>query len=386
MIMSPSLPDRVEPAQVAQALLLMKSLSLCRNALDKLNILIIELQARLGKRKHFGRISITLNKESMQRLVQRLEQCKSLLQLSHQAYMSAQHMTQSRFQTRLLEEIRAEQLVRTVPAIVGPTAMVKTHKEKPRKSPKPQTRLALRITAPGWSFSRVLDLTITCMPAGWSMSLQCYGTLPDDDPICGACCENDVVAVRGMLENRSHSVHDRFCDGLSLFETAMAFGSVEVAQFLFRPAGGVIPEPRHWLVMIEFWFSHLTRISFELIERQEPVIPGSRSGFIRCLEQLGFDRSDAIFEQPQLTSINGMTDTGSTSDHLMSMLELVFVTRERMSDDGISPMIKILANMIGPGHLDPDLLNPDVTDGRSIMHVVALAMSGFFSAYHRRHC
>ncbi|KAF2158894.1 hypothetical protein M409DRAFT_61242 [Zasmidium cellare ATCC 36951] len=342
----------LEDQPYAGAGALARSIGLCQKALDRLTAVTNDLQNRLGSsNKIRARFSVILKKDSMDRLIRRLEQCKGLLQLAHQVYMGAQNMSRFDLQRQTLEELRSGQMtlvshcktaaVRQASTVddvqTGQVELIEDaistpqgrRSSRPHEATGPQHSVrSFRIRTPRWTFSRVLEMTVAQTPAGWTASLQFYRIgVPWDDPFFYACVQDDLIAVKELLQARKATPYDQYESEFTAIDHAMICGAFDVSRYLHQHAS--LPTP----------------------------------------QEVGVDPSNEIFQKPPLNSFTVPVESIPASERLDLMMAIIVFPHSDNKHWLIS--CNMLKDIIRGSHLDPALLDANVNDGKSLMHIFA---------------
>lgn len=265
---------------------LARSMDLCRKALGRLSAVTNDLQIRLqSSNKIRGRLSVMFKKDSMDCMIARLDQCKGLLQLAHQLYMAARHMSRLDCQERILEDLRDRQMMlvshctTTFASQILPTGdqqagqvevpvqtesvtatQWRRRRDGQHEAPDSQRSiLSIRLRNLGWTFSRVLQLTVAQVPVGWTASLQFYriGVHPRD-PFWADCKSDDLVAVKELLQASKATVRDQNEFGITALEWAMNYGAFDVSRYLYQHGS---PPSRDSHMVYKVWISYWQRIA-----------------------------------------------------------------------------------------------------------------------------
>ncbi|KAK4508290.1 hypothetical protein PRZ48_002028 [Zasmidium cellare] len=339
-----SLMAPIDGQPYAEGAVLARTIELCRKALDRLSAVTSDLQKRLqSSKKTRGRFSVVLKKDSMDRLVGRLEQCKGSLQLAHQLYMGARNMSRFDHQERALEELRNDQVTLVSQCMTRAVYQTSSTNElqagevvstedvvsnSTLRQPSTSRRLpgrqqplfSFRLRTPQWTFSRVMELTLAHVHAGWTASLQFYRIVDPDDPFMSACSENELVVVKEMLQAKKATVYDIFHNGQPAIDWAMTFGSFDVSKYLYQH--GAVPSSEEASVSYSCGLCY-NRPASKQVQSDQLIWATSKNLCVDTLEQLGLDQSNDVFEHPLVQLWVAPSDRLSIAERLTLMVQII---------------------------------------------------------------
>lgn len=199
--------------------LLRQSLTLCRNAVE--------------------RIAAVANQLS--RMLLKLARAKADLHTAYNIYTTAQLKDEivshrQHFADLQIGQVQIVQHMATLAVVPNGAGKRKVASEarevaesvatsKPRESEKLASKTTqYHIRLPTWLYSQSWDISVTRAVSGWTVSLRSYKLIPGDHAVWTACARGDLVAIKQMIEHKTVCLYDRNLLGESLFTVILSQG------------------------------------------------------------------------------------------------------------------------------------------------------------------
>jgi hypothetical protein len=206
-----------EASHLPAGAILKQCLELCRRAAERINSIANDLQNELQTRKRRAAIHIVIRQDAMDKLLTRLDRSKSDLVLAYTMFSDARRSSEMEVLRKQLQEMQMgqAQIVQNTRGRSSPTDEEQQNPVKAAVSRQRKRRYgnisekAVRFQLPAWFCSYACEISFQRASGCWNTSLKTFRILPWDHPASHMCMKGDVEGIRGLLDARKLTVHDR---------------------------------------------------------------------------------------------------------------------------------------------------------------------------------
>lgn len=207
---------------------LQEALKLCHKAAERVSTLANRLQSEMERRRRYTALKVAFKKKDIASMLAKLDRTKTDLHLACSLYSDARTSFKLDILRRYMEEACRDRLRTPEYGEIGrgPRPQVQhtndaekgnaqcssldlARRSKPhRRSETWSTDIHIRL--PPWLCQYACDISFVSASGKWTTSLKTFKIVPTFAIAHLCCVKGRAQAIKGLLEERELSVHDRF--------------------------------------------------------------------------------------------------------------------------------------------------------------------------------
>lgn len=199
------------------------SIRLCKQVLERILSLTAELEAAMKTRKFRTSFKTALQREAMDKMLQKLDRSKMDLLIAYSLYSDARQRTHV---CSLSQNSAIDNQSTHCTGLKDHRDTLTSQESEENRTVKPeqyeltpaleQPANELQIRLPRWLCEYAWNVAMQKSSGCWKLSLTTFRIVPISHPALRLCRKGDVEGIKSLLERRELSIHDQFESGYSL--------------------------------------------------------------------------------------------------------------------------------------------------------------------------